>query len=233
MKTDATLAIEKALAYYDPAEMCGIKTNKFRGRHIAFEVPAECGTTQFGIVDAVQVSEYFSGIEHRYACYWQLHKGDGVQRAARPSDCAAGFTIPNTPRYCGQPGCVWKRAVGEGNPDILITCFEIKVTKADFKSANGHNFVGNLNYYVVPLALYHEIKSDVPKGIGLIAFYDGSQATQKKDSPWPVAPFVGLRRKIECEYRELTDEAQKWLVLSVLKRIRRGKNHHIESEEKL
>ena len=49
MKTETTLAIEKALAYYDPAEMCGIKINKFRGRYAAFEVPAECGTTAAGI----------------------------------------------------------------------------------------------------------------------------------------------------------------------------------------
>lgn len=27
-----------------------------------------------------------------------------------------------------------------------MTCFEIKITKSDFKSENGHNFVGNKNY---------------------------------------------------------------------------------------
>ena len=42
-----------------------------------------------------------------------------------------------------------------------IRAFEIKVTKSDFHSKHGHNFVGNLNYYVMPLKLYREVKDEI------------------------------------------------------------------------
>ena len=40
-----------------------------------------------------------------------------------------------------------------------IRAFEIKVTKSDFHSKHGHNFVGNLNYCVMPHKLYKEVKN--------------------------------------------------------------------------
>lgn len=49
-----------------------------------------------------------------------------------------------------------------------IRAFEIKVTKSDFHSKHGHNFVGNLNYYVMPLKLYKEVKDEIPDDIGVI-----------------------------------------------------------------
>lgn len=48
-----------------------------------------------------------------------------------------------------------------------IRCFEIKVTKSDFHSKHGHNFKGNLNYYVMPEKLYEEIKEEIPANIGV------------------------------------------------------------------
>lgn len=36
-------------------------------------------------------------------------------------------------------------------------CFEIKVSKADFKSSAKKNFVGDYNYYVMPKKLYNEL----------------------------------------------------------------------------
>lgn len=49
-----------------------------------------------------------------------------------------------------------------------IRCFEIKVTKSDFHSKHGHNFVGNLNYYVMPYSLYKQVKDEIPKEIGVL-----------------------------------------------------------------
>jgi hypothetical protein len=199
--------------------MCGITINPHRPQHTAFEVPAECGTTKYGIVDAVRISEYFSGIENRYACFWQLRKGDGIQQAEQDRHCIGGYKVADRPRYCNQPGCVWKHMVGEGDPDILITCFEIKISTADFKSANGHNFVGNLNYYVVPVPLLSEVKDVAPEGIGIIAYYDGTQKTGKDIYGNIATAYVGLRRKKECVYRPLSHETQKWMILSAMKRI--------------
>lgn len=45
---------------------------------------------------------------------------------------------------------------GRGRVDFLAnkgwtyTAIEVKISKADFKSKNGHNFVGHYNYYAVP-----------------------------------------------------------------------------------
>ena len=49
----------------------------------------------------------------------------------------------------------------------IFRCYEIKISKADFKSKHGHNFVGHFNYYVVPKELYESIKDEVPKEIGV------------------------------------------------------------------
>lgn len=49
----------------------------------------------------------------------------------------------------------------------VFRCYEIKVSKSDFKSKHGHNFVGHLNYYVMPLELYKEVQADIPKEIGV------------------------------------------------------------------
>jgi hypothetical protein len=46
-------------------------------------------------------------------------------------------------------------------------CYEIKMSKIDFKSKASHSFHGNYNYYVIPNKLYDAIKNDVPKGIGV------------------------------------------------------------------
>lgn len=51
-----------------------------------------------------------------------------------------------------------------------IICVEVKITLSDFKSKHGHNFVGNKNYYAVPLDLVDKIRVLVPKHIGIIAF---------------------------------------------------------------
>ena len=66
------------------------------------------------------------------------------------------------------------------NVDILeydrkndeFICYEIKITKADFKSENGHNFVGNKNYYVIPSDLLDFTKDKLKNQtkVGIITF---------------------------------------------------------------
>ena len=49
----------------------------------------------------------------------------------------------------------------------VFRCYEIKISKSDFKSKHGHNFVGNFNYYVIPKELYVEVEKEIPKHIGV------------------------------------------------------------------
>ena len=49
----------------------------------------------------------------------------------------------------------------------IFRCFEIKISKSDFRSIHGHNFIGNFNYYVMPKELYVEVEKEIPKHIGV------------------------------------------------------------------
>ena len=49
---------------------------------------------------------------------------------------------------------------------------EIKQSKADFKSKNGHNFFGTKNYYIVPKDLVSSIIDLVEPHVGLLTYYE-------------------------------------------------------------
>ncbi len=46
-------------------------------------------------------------------------------------------------------------------------CYEVKSSIEDFHSKNGHNFLGDYNYYVMPEKVYEKIKLEIPYGIGV------------------------------------------------------------------
>ena len=46
-------------------------------------------------------------------------------------------------------------------------CFEIKSSVDDFHSKNGHNFIGEYNYYVMPADVYAAISEEIPYGVGV------------------------------------------------------------------
>lgn len=204
-KTDLTKQIEQAILDWHPAKIGDIKINTSRREHTALEVVAECGTTRSGIVDAVRVSEYFGDYERRHICRPAQWRREGIRQGI---SCELGYHPSKPlPDFCEQTTCRWNGTSEVGTQKILLTCFEIKVTKSDFKSEHGHNFIGNMNYYVVPEEIFKEIYPLVPGEIGILVFYHGEK-------------YTGLRTKQKAVFREMSDEAQKWLILSVFKRIR-------------
>ena len=46
-------------------------------------------------------------------------------------------------------------------------CYEVKSSVADFHSKNGHNFIGDYNYYVMPEEVYEKVKNEVPYYAGV------------------------------------------------------------------
>lgn len=46
-------------------------------------------------------------------------------------------------------------------------CFEVKSSVEDFHSKNGHNFLGDFNYYVMPEEVYEKVKNEIPYRIGV------------------------------------------------------------------
>ena len=54
-------------------------------------------------------------------------------------------------------------------------CYEIKSCMDDFKSKNGHNFLGDYNYYVMPLELAQAVvwEDAAPYYVGILSPIDG------------------------------------------------------------
>lgn len=46
-------------------------------------------------------------------------------------------------------------------------CYEIKSSVDDFFSGHGHNFIGDLNYFVMPYDVYNEVKDKIPYFVGV------------------------------------------------------------------
>lgn len=115
-----------------------------------------------------------------------------------------GFDALEVPVECG--------SVKSGLVDFVRVqeCFtaEIKISVSDFHSAHGHNFVGHCNYYAMPTELYKKVKGEIPEDIGVLLYYDGEST-------------CGIRKAKECKPQILSESTQKWLILSVAKRLPR------------
>lgn len=46
-------------------------------------------------------------------------------------------------------------------------CYEVKSSVADFHSKNGHNFIGDYNYYVMLEEVYEQVKAEIPYKVGV------------------------------------------------------------------
>lgn len=46
-------------------------------------------------------------------------------------------------------------------------CYEIKSSVEDFHSKNGHNFIGDYNYYVMPADVYAVVRNEIPHYVGV------------------------------------------------------------------
>lgn len=46
-------------------------------------------------------------------------------------------------------------------------CYEVKSSVEDFHSKNGHNFIGDFNYYVMPEEVYEQVKNEIPYRVGV------------------------------------------------------------------
>lgn len=172
MKTHLTEAIQKQLSYYSPEKLSGYKLNKFRQSFGAEEVTVSNSTVTDGIVDYMRFDEYEKILGTHQGCkvcnkhyqHWFTNSSEGLK-------CKRGFTDWREAMH--SPECLEKCRNSVIITDIdylpLFTCFEIKITNEDFHSKHGHNFVGNLNYYVMPMKLYKQVKNEIPNNIGVIS----------------------------------------------------------------
>lgn len=61
-----------------------------------------------------------------------------------------------------------------------LVCFEIKVSTSDFHSKAKTTFIGNKNYYVMPLELYEKVKDEIPPEIGVQVLCDSKEHWDKE-----------------------------------------------------
>lgn len=77
-------------------------------------------------------------------------------------------------------------------------CYELKVTKADFRSKAKLSFIGHYNYFVLPQALYEAVKEEVPAEIGVLVYrpYDNLE-----EEMWAKGTFNIVKRPVRQELR--------------------------------
>ena len=193
METDLTKAIKKCTHAYSPKLKSQMRTIRW-----ADEV-----WTPTGIVDSIRFEDYYAS--DRYMCPIVMPEKFFTQKEIEfAKNCCEelGKCLRDggteVDRYKCH-GCVWLRhtyTVG-----MMVTCFEVKITKSDFLSPNGHNFHGNENYYCVPKELAPKIENLVPEGIGILA-YTGT----------------GLRKYRACEWKEIDDKLKVELLYNAMKK---------------
>ena len=49
-------------------------------------------------------------------------------------------------------------------------CYELKVSKSDFKSTAKISFIGHYNYYIMPKPLYDVLKDEIPNYVGAMVY---------------------------------------------------------------
>lgn len=72
--------------------------------------------------------------------------------------------------------------------------YEVKSSVEDFKSPNGHNFIADYNYYVMPADVFEAVKDAVPYGVGVLCPDGGHlrcvRKAVRKDRTRPVSEML-------------------------------------------
>lgn len=176
-KSILTKNIEKALCRYQPAKFEDFEFNYRRKQYTEFECPVVHSHIEGGIVDCVWLAEGCNNHRETFYCKAPqlLPYSKDINKKWNPEQCSFDketlYTLNKNAFVCCDKECVYRRETKTKDEAVSIICFEIKISAADFHSSNGHNFVGNLNYYVMPYALYTALKEEIPDEIGCITYH--------------------------------------------------------------
>lgn len=235
-KSTLTRKIEQALTTYAPASFEDFEINYRRGQYKAFEFPVTHAHIEDGLVDLVWLAEGYNN--HTMSSYCSaprlLKYSKGPNKKWNEEQC--GFTTDELIDVgsknilpCSKD-CVYVRSKKTKDEAIAIICFEVKISRSDFHSPNGHNFVGNLNYYVMPYELYKQVKDEVPEGIGVITYHytdetEVGKLRQQKQSAYKVeidyplynSMLLTVLNKKDKHIKRLCKEAQSYVNTSSAK----------------
>lgn len=205
METELTKEIKSLCHTYAPKMSAGKV-----GRTIRYA--DEVWIPKKGIVDSIRFEDYI--VSRHEECElenWE-HYASNEKNAlnlyterygSKPGNCKIdGMHYPN--KNCR--GCFYLK---RGVPEIgmMITAYEIKITKSDFLSENGHNIddpehpVGNENYYCLPKELISKIEDMIPEHCGILSYSNGN-----------------LRKYRQAKWMEIDKELQIKLLYNSLKK---------------
>lgn len=195
MKSPVTKEIERALSTFDPAQYSGIKVNKFQPRKKFFELVVENGSTASGIVDCMACIPFFRDLKISYCCRYEP---DFFEKRDKKTFCEKYHLRCETEKV----QCPFQLKKASGVRDVFFAAIEVKISAADFRSKNGHNFCGNLNYYAMPYELYKGLSGEIPEDIGVITYHGHGLLRQTK----------------QAKFLELGLEAQKWILVNMVQK---------------
>nr|DAP55398.1 MAG TPA: DNA repair protein MmcB-like protein [Caudoviricetes sp.] len=210
-KTKQTRLIEEKLDNWKPSKLANFKPSYMRTQVGIHECTVTHGDTKSGIVDYVWIADGFANERSIHKCTL-LSNIDYVSPQFKcnrhPKDdfntlkCYTELGVVES--VCNN--CVMKCRTVERDIAHYIICFEIKVTVNDFYSKNGHNFVGDLNYYVMLPTVYEVVKDDIPENVGVIL-----ANISKEDT-------VTFKIKKDSTLTTITEEDRNWFLQTALSR---------------
>lgn len=95
----------------------------------------------------------------------------------------------------------------------IFKCFEIKVTKSDFRSPCINSFEGHYNYYVMPEWLFEEVKEEIPAYVGVFI---------------PLERYGELKSVKQAKKQKLSDEKVLKLTQYLARSLSRDANRYYE-----
>lgn len=202
METDLTKRIKVLTHSFQPKIKSNMRTIRW-----ADEV-----WTPTGIVDSIRFEDYYAAEEYvcpyidvdRYGekalATYASFRNKSIEEAGF-GRCFRDNSTEKDDKKCH--GCVFRHHTYQVG--MMVTAFEVKITRSDFLSSNGHNFHGNENYYCVPKELAPKIENDVPSDIGILAYYSG----KRQD---------GLRLYRKATWHDIDDATKVQLLYNAMKK---------------
>ena len=88
------------------------------------------------------------------------------------------------------------------NNQLEWRCYELKVSKADFRSKAKLSFIGHYNYFVLPEALFDKVKEEIPAHIGVMVYH---QYLSPDDQQMP--GFFSIEKKPQKQMLKVNEQA--------------------------
>ena len=114
-------------------------------------------------------------------------------------------------------------------------CYEVKVSKGDFKSTAKVSFVGNYNYYVLPMEIYEKFADQIPPHIGVMLYmpYEESVASDRLEKGTLAIVKKAKKQKLGVDEGQLLNAFIHSLFREVKKAKRVDKGMHLYSSREL